>query len=574
MREESFATTLSRYLLLAAIVFASLGFGCMEPLPRAILQLLLFCALAAWAIGGAYRPCPAHRTTFLVLCGLLILGALQASNPWPAFAPAPIRPFTASRAATAAFLLQAAAYAAALWCLPQLLDSRKRLRRMLWAVVATGVAVTFLGAIQAGTGNKLIYGLREVGNWRPFGPVLHRNHAASVLLMAFFCAAGLFFAHRARLAREKERERRSGLWSRQFLSLACGGILLVGLMLCRSRAASAVLVAVSLAAGLWAAGRSPVAARRWAARAGIAALGVFLAWGAFRGYRYLNDGMWYSIQTGRFEDSAKVRLSLYHSALALARDFPWTGVGLGSVAAALPGYLDRTLIGELHVAHPISDWLEFLAEGGLVGACLAAFGFVAVLLRLRGCASREVSAMAGGMACGLSAMLLHASVDYPFRTPASAMVFMAVLAGLGSSVVEANRQESVQEPRVPAATAKASRWAAGLAALALGALSVRAATGAAKTVDGRTTAEEWEQAWFLDPQPSYAYRAGLAWLRRADAEPGLRKEHARRALTGARRALSEQPAHPAYRQLLRSCLLALGRTEDAQSAPLLSGRLE
>jgi O-antigen ligase len=118
-----------------------------------------------------------------------------------------------------------------------------------------------------------------------------------------------------------------------------------------------------------------------------------------------------------------LRADLNRSSLAMVRDRPIAGFGLGAWSAAYPKYAlydDGTYVNQAH-----DDWAQWAVEGG-VPLFLAMLAVVAML------APRAVRSLWG---IGLMAVFVHAAVDYPFeQRPALAAYFfalMGVLAGEG-----------------------------------------------------------------------------------------------------------------------------------------------
>jgi O-antigen ligase len=114
------------------------------------------------------------------------------------------------------------------------------------------------------------------------------------------------------------------------------------------------------------------------------------------------------------------------SSVAMVRDRPWMGFGLGTYQSAYPAY---TLfdIG-LTVNHAHDDWLEWAADGGIPLFLLMAF---VALWSAR-------AAWQSPWAVGVAAVFLHATVDYPLHKPALC-AWLFVLLGALAAKVQAGR---------------------------------------------------------------------------------------------------------------------------------------
>ena len=114
------------------------------------------------------------------------------------------------------------------------------------------------------------------------------------------------------------------------------------------------------------------------------------------------------------------------SSVAMLRDRPWMGFGLGTYQSAYPAY---TLfdIG-LTVNHAHDDWLEWAADGGIPLFLLMAF---VALWSAR-------AAWRSPWAVGIVAVFLHSAVDYPLHKPAIC-AWLFVLLGALAAKVQAER---------------------------------------------------------------------------------------------------------------------------------------
>jgi O-antigen ligase len=128
---------------------------------------------------------------------------------------------------------------------------------------------------------------------------------------------------------------------------------------------------------------------------------------------------WTAIWT-RFQEPNPyaLRADLLRSSVAMIRERPLTGFGLGAWSSAYPAYArfdDGSFVNQAH-----SDWAQWAAEGGLPFFALLAI-FVVMLGR---------PALRSLWGLGLLAVFAHAVLDYPFQQrPALAAYFFA-LAGI------------------------------------------------------------------------------------------------------------------------------------------------
>ena len=117
-----------------------------------------------------------------------------------------------------------------------------------------------------------------------------------------------------------------------------------------------------------------------------------------------------------------LRKDLVLSSIAMVRDRPLTGFGLGTWPEAYPGYArfdDGTYVNQAH-----NDWLQWAGEGGLL--------FLAFMLAIAGWSVGPAVQSLWGV--GILSVWLHALIDYPMQQrPALAAFFFALLGTLAAT---------------------------------------------------------------------------------------------------------------------------------------------
>jgi O-antigen ligase len=208
--------------------------------------------------------------------------------------------------------------------------------------------------------------------------------------------------------------------------------------------------------------RIPVALSRYAAAAAIIlAIGAGILWmGA--------DPVLQRIERGEFslEEKAETqgRETFFRSRGWIWRD-TWvmiranwvTGIGLGAFDTVYPTYDKRD--GSIVVSHAHNDYLQILADGGLIGAALVLW-FLALLVRdlVRALRHRDPmkTGMAVGCAGGLFALVVHSMFDFNLQLPSNAFLFLiltCVVSRAGAAAVESRVSRTVLErqTRLPVA---------------------------------------------------------------------------------------------------------------------------
>jgi O-antigen ligase len=120
------------------------------------------------------------------------------------------------------------------------------------------------------------------------------------------------------------------------------------------------------------------------------------------------------------QDAYAGRREYTESSLAMIRDRPLLGFGLGTWSTVYPGYAlfdDGLFVNQAH-----DDWAQWAAEGGLP--------FAAIMLTVAVWAARR--GLRTGWGLGVTAVFVHCLVDYPIQRIGVSMVLFTMLAALAS----------------------------------------------------------------------------------------------------------------------------------------------
>jgi len=229
------------------------------------------------------------------------------------------------------------------------------------------------------------------------GPFVYRNQFAAFLEPALGLAIAAAIGDR----------RRPILWvliaAAMFASVVAAG----------SRAGSAICLALLIALPVFAYLRRVISGR---------SLARVIALGAASACALVAVAGWQTIWERLQEPNPySLRADLNRSSLAMVRERPVVGFGLGTWSSAYPKYAlydDGTFVNQAH-----DDWAQWAVEGG-VPLFLA---MLAVVAMLAPGAWRSLWGM------GVIAVFVHAAVDYPFeQRPALAAYFFALMGVLAA----------------------------------------------------------------------------------------------------------------------------------------------
>ena len=293
------------------------------------------------------------------------------------------------------------------------------IRPFVWFLLLFGCAVAFFGILQFLSFDGKLYWFRELRfGGSPFGPYVNRNHFAGLMeLIAPLGFAIVFFR-----AVQRDKLPLIALFTiipagALFLSASRGGIL-------------TFLLQLGLLGFLV-----------WALQTGrkelTAATVIIVLAGAFVVWLGLGHALERFAQLWAEDLTQERRLVMAEDSWRIFLDHPWVGTGLGTLVTVYPQYAtvdDGRLVDHVH-----NDYLEMLAETGLVGAvCCLAFVvllFRAALANLEAARSSFAVAVRTGALVACSGLLVHSLGDFNFHIPSNALLFflLAALATVGSN---------------------------------------------------------------------------------------------------------------------------------------------
>jgi O-antigen ligase len=393
--------------LCAVLVFAIAAHGAVEDWARAVLEtsagfLFLFWAVRAYVtreervLVSPLLP-PLLALIFLVLAQLLFRG-------------------TASPYETRAELQFLTALTLLLFLSTQAFRTADDWRFFVWFIMSLGFLVAIFGILQHLTFNGKLYWFREMHyGGIPFGPYVNRNHFAGFAELVIPVAL-------VPLVLGKVRPER---W---FAVILLALLPLGALFLSASRGGiisfAAELGVLALLVILRRAGGKHVLA-------GAVVLLVAFMLVSWLGVRQILE-RFSSMQSLEATSGkrASMRLDTWH----IFREHPWTGTGLGTLQNVFPAY--ETLYDAKVVNHSHNDYLEALAETGIVGAACCTWFLGALFFHsLRRLLLQDKSFSAALHLSGLVActgFLVHSLVDFNLHIPGNALLFF-LLANLATA---------------------------------------------------------------------------------------------------------------------------------------------
>ncbi|MDQ3686927.1 MAG: O-antigen ligase family protein [Acidobacteriota bacterium] len=437
------------FTLLLLVPLVSLPYGTNDAWWVALMETAVFALAAVWLVDnwrdGAWLV-PEHRL-LLPLAALLVFAFIQTipfGSVTTATGVATPQTISADPFETRRWIIEVGAYLLVTLLLLRYTSSPRRLRLLVYTIIATGVACSLLGILrqtaQRDAGFLIWMRLvRGVG----YAQFINRNHFAFLMEMALGLLTGLIVAGGIK------RERviifvaaALPLWAALVLTASRGGILtmftqivFIALMfgavrpgddhssrsssggvagalarLSRSFAFRATLVvcllAMTLVGVMW------IGGEQLAARLGT------------------TPGEGLSASNAReIVRQGAMREQIWSATWELAKAHPFLGTGFNGYRVAITGHHDASGEASLQQAH--NDYLELLAGGGVL-ACALVLWFFVWLIKIARRRLRSPDAFRRGACFGALVALfgaaVHSVVDFGLHTGVNALVCAALVA--------------------------------------------------------------------------------------------------------------------------------------------------
>ena len=434
-------TDLSRWSMLAVLVYAPWAFGCTRPWTIEVLTILLGIAIGLWLISLiAARKLP-QVPVALAVCSVLLIGcgwwmvvnAKFAFDPttWTfeqraALVPSAPGSIDYHRSWSSVLLVTGLLGAMCLVC-DMGCNARWR-KRLVWTMAVTGASIALFGLLQRMLGAPSIFWQALDTGTTFFATYRYHSNAGAFLNLVWpLTVLGWVMAWR-----RQARPVWIALWGAAVLLCFCG------LVVSGARAAGAIAVLLLVLWGGWIGrqvrrGRLPVPSKPTLVMGGTLLLLLVLAVAAMAGLD-VSSRRWAKL-TELFTAS-NPRLRVDYVCLVMIPEAGWFGFGPGTFRIAFPYFshvIANAASGVWRYAH--QDYLQTFIEWGYLGGVLWAVVLIGGLLR----AARAVRqgegeipfrdrALQFALTTALASALMHALVDFPLQIASIQLYFLALLA--------------------------------------------------------------------------------------------------------------------------------------------------
>ena len=436
---------------LAILCWAPLPFGSNRPWASLLISFLIFSlalAMLVQTISGKIAFVPLlkrYRTALLILLLVPVWVTLQ-STPLPASIVAWLSPtgfelwrdsgidsgwltLSLEPGATQQQALLSWAFWVFFIITLLLVDSYRRLRRLMIVIVGCGVFQALYGSLMTLSGLELGFFMEKI-DYRGVatGTFINRNHLAGYLEMCLAMGIGLLVAS---LSQDNKRSWRHHL--RNLLDTLLGpkmrlriylALMVIALVLTRSRMGNTAFFA-SL----------PICGFLLLALQRRLTLGPILLFASLLLVDFVIVGQWFGFDEliNRLESTStqsESRDEVIRDSLPMIEDYLVAGTGAGTFYSSYPQYRSSEV--RIFYDHAHNDYVEFTSTFGLLGLMPLALSVVLAIMTSLQVLYRRRNQRALGAAfaslMGVLALLIHSVTDFNLQIPSNAVLFILLLA--------------------------------------------------------------------------------------------------------------------------------------------------
>lgn len=422
MTNEIKTTLASRilfFLLCATLVFSALAYGTVHQPVISVFYLIAVIVVGLWAF-DAFKTGFLRFNKSLVqipLIAIIVYGFIQVV-PFGSIAGVAglsdiprtisLEPFW-----TKLFVLHLFAFLIFLAAFLTYVDSEGRFRKVVWLITIFGFAFAFFAILQYVLSPDKIYGIYELQYAQPFGSFVNRHNFAAYMEMTMAVPLGLLFV--GAVPRDK-----------RLLVITAIGLMGIALLLSGSRGGL-----ISILAGIFFLLILTTESKSYGQFAFKIGMTILLIATIIVGATWFIGGettLTRIAETAASGDITTNRSHIWNVTLSVIKTYPIFGTGLGGFSTAYTGF--DTLNGLERVEQAHNDYLQILADAGLIGFLIAAF-FVFQLFRTGLKNAKTANPFRRGVVlgalAGCFAIMVHSLFDFVLHTSAVTYLFVTLV---------------------------------------------------------------------------------------------------------------------------------------------------
>ncbi len=312
-----------------------------------------------------------------------------------------------------------------------MLESQPRIKRIIWIIIIAAAFQAIYGSLMVLSGLERGFFInKEAYLGKATGTFISRNHFAGYMEMCLAIGIGSLLAQGGKRAagdwRQKLRQGIEQLLSSKIIMRLLLAIMVISLVLSRSRMGNSAFFASLLITGALALLLMKNKSRSTTILLGSLLIIDIAIVGTFFGVDKVAQRLQASSTASEHRD--EVSRDTYN----MWKHYPLMGIGAGSYEHTYPSHKSADVDSPAIYDHAHNDYLQFLAEYGVVAfnmmaaAVLWCWYWAVQAMRLR---RSNLHKGLGFSACmGITALLIHSTVDFNLQIPANAFMFMFMLA--------------------------------------------------------------------------------------------------------------------------------------------------
>jgi O-antigen ligase len=413
----TWANKLAFFLICVIIVFTTIAYGTVHQPVLATFYLIVAVVTFLWATDGFLTGAVRFNSDpiQLTLLGAAVYGFIQVIPFGNISEVAGVdsipRTISVDRFATEVSAIHFFALFLFLGVLLVVLDSASRIRKLAIVITAFGFVYAFFAVLQSVLSPLKIYGIYEAR--ASFGSFVNRHNFAAYMEMALAVPLGLIFT--GAITKDK-----------RLLYITAIALMGVSLLLSGSRGGLVAFLAEVIFLVLITTGtksRSTLGLKL--------ALAVLLFVAVVGGAIFVggDTSLTRVAETAASSDLTTGRSNIWSVTLDVIKANLPFGSGFGAFGVAYTPYDTMSGLERVEQAH--NDYLQVLADAGLIGLIIGAFFLFRLFVSGRA-ATATRNAYRRGIACGalagIFAILVHSIFDFVLHTTAVSVLFLGLVA--------------------------------------------------------------------------------------------------------------------------------------------------